>query len=170
MKKLIALVLLAVFLIAPCPSVWAAADPGTVTVTVTNAVVDSAAYKNGLTLNNIRKIVTIAWVASADTAGVPVTTLNASTLGITNWFLYSAETDPSTGPPTDNYDVTITDTNGLDLAAGLLMNRSTTVTQIILAGATSAGFPIVRGNLTFTLTNNLVNSAAGTVILVFLSN
>ena len=116
-----------------------------------------------------RKIITLSWVADASAATVPSTTINAITYGITGWYLYSAETNPGATAPTANYDIVINDADGLDIAWGLLANRHTSNTEIAFLADSSHGYPVVRGNLTFTLTNNLVNSATGTCILTFIA-
>lgn len=112
-----------------------------------------------------KKTITLSWIADAADHTVPDATINAAAQRIEGWYLYSAETNPGAVAPTDDYDIVITDADGLDIAKGLLMNRDTATTE--LADSINA---VVRGNLTFTLTNNSVNSATGTLILVFVPN
>lgn len=114
-----------------------------------------------------RIVLTLSWVADATAATVPSTTINALTYGFSGWYLYSAETNPGSTAPTDNYDIVLNDVDGGDVAGALLANRHTTTTQLVNLGT---AIPIVRGNLEFVLTNNLVNSATGTLILIFLAN
>ena len=78
-------------------------------------------------------------------------------------YLYRVVTDPGTTAPTDNYDITIDDTDGLDMCGGDCANRDTSTTekvQLVL-------FEPVLGNVTVTVSNNSVNSATGMVRLVF---
>lgn len=159
MKKLI-LALFLVFIMAE--SVFAA-TPGTCTISSQVITVQN---------QQSRKILTLSWVASVDAATVPATTITATTYGIEGWYLYSGETNPGATQPTPNYDITITDADGADLAGGMLMDRSATATQgpVAMALGTTGHYPVVRGNLTFTLSNNAVNSALGTCILTFISN
>ncbi len=110
-------------------------------------------------------------MASIDAATVPSTTITAATYGIEGWYFYSAETNPGAGPPTDNYDIVINDADSIDLAGGLLMNRDTSTTEMVNVALGVLGqYPIIRGDLSFVLSNNLVNSAAGTCILTFIAN
>lgn len=128
---------------------------------------------SNITVQNViaRKTVTLTWTADSGDGSVTATTINAATYGIMGWYLYSAETNPGAGPPTPNYDIVINDTDALDLAGGLLMNRHTTTTEKVnIALGTGAQYPIIRGNLSFVLTNNTQVSAAGTCTLVFVAN
>jgi hypothetical protein len=114
-----------------------------------------------------RVILTITW--TDDTAGTTLA-VNPATYGITGWYLYSAETDPGATAPTALYDITLVDANAVDIAGGTLMNRSATVTELVNVGSASHGFPVIRGNFTFTLSGNAVNNATGIVILTFVAN
>lgn len=163
MKKfiqiLMAFCLISIFIFVPFHFCYGA---GTVTIT-----------KSDLFVQNVvaRKVLTISWVADSADATVPNTTITSITYGIGGWYIYSAETNPGAVAPTDNYDITILDADGVDLAGGMLMNRDTANTEMVgIALGTIGHYPIVRGNLTFTLSNNLVNSATGTCILTFIAN
>ena len=158
MKKL----LLALFLILILAESIFAATPGTVTITSSTITVQGQAS---------RKTVTLSWVASVDAATVPSTTITAATYGIGGWYFYSAETNPGATAPTDNYDIVINDADSIDLAGGLLANRDTSTTEMVnVALGTLGQYPIIRGDLTFVLSNNAVNSALGTCILTFIAN
>ena len=115
-----------------------------------------------------RVVLTITWVD--DNAGTTLA-INPATYGIQGWYLYSVETNPSNATaPTDNYDITLVDADGVDLAGGTLMNRDTATTEIVNIGTSSTGFPVIRGTFTFTLSGNAVVGGAGTCILTFLAN
>ena len=159
MKKL----LLALFLVLILVESVFAITPGTCTITSSTITVQG---------QQTRKVLTLSWVASVDAATVPSTTINATTYSIEGWYFFSAETNPGAVAPTDNYDIVINDVDGADLAGGLLLNRDTSVTEgpIAIALGNTGHPPVVRGNLTFVLSNNLVNSATGTCILIFLAN
>lgn len=80
-------------------------------------------------------------------------------------------TDPGTAAPTDNYDITLLDENGIDVLMGLGMNRDTANTEQICPGITctdgtnNAVIPIaVHGDLTLTIAN-AGNSKNGTITL-----
>jgi hypothetical protein len=155
MKKL----LLALFLILIMAT--SAFAVGTVTITASTASV----------LNQkSRKIITLTWTADSSDHTVPSTTINAVTYEIEGWYLYSGETNPGGTAPTDNYDIVINDADTVDIAGGMLMNRDTSNSEIAAIGLGSGQYPMVRGNLTFVLTNNLVNSATGTCILTFIAD
>jgi len=113
-----------------------------------------------------RVVLTVAW--TDDTAGTTLA-INPVTYGIVGWYLYSAETNPGTAP-TDNYDITLVDADVGDIAGGTLMNRDTITTELVNLGVAPAGFPIIRGTFTFTLSGNAVNNATGTCILTFIAN
>ena len=158
MKKL----LLALFLVLIMAESVFAATAGTCTIT------QSTIY---VLTQPTRKVITLSWVASVDAATVPSTTITAATYGIGGWYFYSAETNPNAGPPTDNYDIVINDADSIDLAGGLLMNRDTSNTEMVnIALGILGQYPIIRGDLTFVLTNNLVNSASGSCIVTFIAN
>ena len=157
MKKL----LLALLLILCLASSALAAG----TVTITSSTIQVLAQPT-------RKVITLSWQCEAGAATIPNTTIGAETYGIKGWYFYSGETNPGVTAPTTLYDITILDADGADLAGGVLMNRSATVTEGPTAiGLGSTGHPpMVRGDLTFTLSNNSVNAALGTCILTFIAN
>lgn len=132
---------------------------GTVVITPVNIRVGNEITK---------KTITLAW--TADAGAVPNTVINAATYGLAGWYLYSAETNPGATAPTADYDIVLNDADGVDVSGGLLMNRSDTVTQLVLIGNATHGFPVVRSNLTMVLTNNAVGAATGTLILTFVAN
>lgn len=158
MKKIFSIlfVVFLVFILA-CPEVFAAVAPGTRTVTVDPVLVEGKISK---------KIITIAWTGSADDGSIPNTTLNANI--VKGWYLLSGETNPGAVAPLADYDIVIQDADSLDLAAGLLMNRHTSTTQLV-TGFGANGYPLVRGDLTVVFTNQTNVSATGTLILVFTS-
>ena len=156
MKKLF-LALLLIFILAS-----SALAAGTVTITSTTISVQA---------QPTRKVITLSWQCEAGAATIPNTTITAATYGIGGWYFYSAETNPGATAPTDNYDITILDADGADIAGGMLMNRDSTASEYVSIGVGATGqYPVVRGDLTFTLSNNAVNAALGTLILVFISN
>jgi len=68
-------------------------------------------------------------------------------------FIIKAITDPTDGP-TDNYDITLVDENGMDALNDSLLNRDTTNTEQVYPGVTNASVPIfVCGTHTFTVAN-----------------
>ena len=99
-------------------------------------------------LGNVQKI-TFAWTAgTAPTAG---TATGTTTYLYTGVLLRAVTVPDAVSAPTDDYDITITDGDGVDVAAGLLANRDTANTEWV-----TSGLGAVVGD---TLTINL--SAAG---------
>lgn len=116
-----------------------------------------------------RVVITASWTAGS-LATAPTFTIDPDTYGIRGWYLYSVETDPGTTAPTDNYDLVINDSNGIDVCWGLLANRSTSATQQVNCATSGHSYPVVRSTLTPVLTNNSVNSATGVIIFTFVAN
>ena len=112
-------------------------------------------------------VLTLSWTADAAAATVPDTsTTDDITNQIKGLFLYMVVTNPGAVAPTDNYDITIEDTDGIDIMGGALQNRDQTNTEQAMpfVGASYAPRPI-GGTLTLKISGNSVNSATGTVKL-----
>lgn len=104
------------------------------------------------------RIVTLSWTADASAATVPATTISN-----VDGYVYTVITNPGSTAPTDNYDITLTDSDGVDVMGGATLNRDTANSEQVFS---LDGFlRYTKGNLTFTLSNNSVNSATGTVII-----
>jgi len=153
MKRLLLALLL---ILVMATSSWAA---GTASVTATQRI--------RVLGEQPRFAITISWT---DDNGGTTLAINPATYGITGWYLYSAETNPGAGPPTDNYDIKLVDADGVDLAGGTLMNRDTTDTELVNVGTSSHGFPIIRGTFTFTIVAATAGASSGTCILTFVAN
>jgi hypothetical protein len=126
-----------------------------VTITYENIHVVNAAHE--------RKILVLSWVGDDGTGAVPNATISADTYKIKGWYLYEVKTIPGTGvPPTDNYDIVINDADGIDLADGSLADRDQTAKELVrLAGH------MVIDNLVVAISNQSVNSATGTIKIIF---
>lgn len=94
-------------------------------------------------------IYTYTMTADASDGSFPAT----ASYPINGWII-RVETNPGSTAPTANYDITLTDQDGLDVMGGVLANRSATATEHVLAPQ-----PYVRGAVTITPTGNSVNSA-----------
>lgn len=152
MKKLLVAILLSLFLV----STALAAGTATATYQRINVIGQPE-----------RVVVTISW--TDDNAGTTFDIVPA-TYVITGYYLYSAETNPGSGPPTDNYDITIVDADTVDVAGGMLMNRDTITTELVNIGTASHGYPVIRGTWTFTIAAGTAGAASGTCILTFTAN
>lgn len=108
----------------------------------------------------------VAWTASSVDGSVVDSTLSG-----VHGFLMKAITNPGATAPTDNYDITIADTDDatLDAANSLLLNRDTATTEVVFpvgaTGATALWFQ--PGTYTLSIANNSVNSALGVIWLYF---
>lgn len=113
--------------------------------------------------NRIVKSVTITFTADSGDGSITATTIPITTYGLQGWYLYSAEVDPGSNA----WNITLVDAYGVDLAGGLLADLSNSDSTLKNIGTSSFGYPIVLGDITFTPTGNSVNSATGTVVLIF---
>lgn len=118
-------------------------------------------YELGL----VRRI-EIAWTADAADGSVPATALPAI-----EGRLLVIITNPGAVAPTDNYDITLPSTGiGDDRLQGLGANRDTANTEstpILYAGSTAHPWVDADETLTFTLANNIVNSATGLAVFFY---
>lgn len=154
MKRLF-ITLLALSLLLMSPSgVWAA---GTVT--------DAGKLKYSKNVS----VLTYSWTADASAATVPAT---ASTIPI-DGYVFMVVTNPGATAPTTLYDITLTDSDGVDIMGGELADRHTSNSEQafpLMSGSTDFfGGRFVAGVLTLNVTNNSVNSATGTVV-IYISN
>lgn len=106
---------------------------------------------------------TIDWVADAADGSVP-------NLAIPDMygFLIKALTNPGAVAPTDNYDIKLLDPDdsAIDALADALLNRDTANSEQVYPIVSGAAVPIfLAGDYTLNITNNLVNSATGQIIL-----
>lgn len=118
-------------------------------------------------------VLSCEWVSDS-AAGTASGTLYASspasyntTYSLLGYFLYSVETDPGATAPSDNYTVTITDGNNLDMCAGdMTTNRDAANTEMVDCVSATQPRSIVRGNMTLSIAA-AGNSKVGTTILTF---
>jgi hypothetical protein len=116
------------------------------------------------------RCLTFTWQAAADgsLSAYPISANQAKVLS--GLYAVQAVINPGATAPTASYDVTLTDTDGVDVFGGTLGNLSATASAIVRPDiATLAGKRLVQGVLTFNLTNNSVNSANGVIKVYFTS-
>lgn len=77
--------------------------------------------------------------------------------------LFYVITNPGSVAPTDDYDITLLNSDGIDIAGGQLANRDTATSEDVKLTTARC----VNGPLTVTISNNIVASATGTIILFF---
>jgi hypothetical protein len=128
MKKLFTLMFAAMLLI---PS-WVFAD-GTVTQTYT------------LVKDNV-VCLTQTWTADASAATAPATSSTSDIDG----YLTMVVTNPGTTAPTDDYDITLTDSDAIDVMDGALADRDEANSE-------------VEGQITLNISNIAVNGTTGVV-------
>lgn len=104
----------------------------------------------------------ITCTADVAAATYPATTL--ASLGLSpEGTLLALVTNPGATAPTDNYDITLIDGDGLDRLFGYGLNRDTANSELVRPNS-----PISKGEtLTLTLANNSVNSAVVVITLLW---
>jgi hypothetical protein len=116
------------------------------------------------TLGHVRKVV-VDWVADAADATVPDTILPRI-----EGRLAELTTDPGATAPTNLYDLTLIDADGVDRLQGVGLNRATATTEtapVVYAGSTIHPPISLADVLTLKLAGNAVNSAVGKVTLIY---
>ena len=114
--------------------------------------------------------ITADWTADAADGSVPDTDLIAaieSGLELHGW-IEKIVTKPGTPAPTDDYDVTLEDPEGVDVLGGAGADRDSSDSEqaVPLAGsARVASFVAAPSALTLKVTGNSVNSAQGRVVI-----
>jgi hypothetical protein len=84
----------------------------------------------------IRKMI-VTWTSATDGS------VSHTITGV-NGEIYRVTTDPSATAPTDNYDITLTDEDGVDVLVGLGANRDTATTESISPGIAVTNVPSLR--------------------------
>ena len=111
------------------------------------------------------RILDLAWTS---TAGGAVT---CETSRIDGYVTYIV-TNPGATAPTDDYDIVLSDSDGIDISDGLLANRDTANTEQVIpvvydTGATDVfGSRAIFGPLTIAITN-AGNALSGTLKIYF---
>lgn len=84
-------------------------------------------------------------------------------------FLLALETNPGSPAPTDNYDITLIDEEGLDVLQGNGVDRDTTNTEMVAIDLDGYFHPPVTRDQTLTLTisGNTINSATVRIIIYY---
>lgn len=116
------------------------------------------------TLGHVRKVV-VDWVADAAAATVPDTILPRI-----EGRLAELTTDPGATAPTDNYDITLIDADGVDRLQGVGANRDTATTEtapVVYSGSTIHPPVSLADVLTLKIAGNAVNSATGRVTMIY---
>lgn len=113
--------------------------------------------------NNHKQKIKVSWTSDAGGAA-------SGPISLTG-LIFCVETDPGSGPPTANYDITLVNPLGLDKFQGLLNNRHTTNNESVEfngLGALTNGPPLyVDDEFTFTVAN--AGNATSGVAYIYLA-
>ena len=119
--------------------------------------------------SKVALVVTFTCTADASDGSFPATATSTDiTNAIKGYYLYKLITNPGTTAPTANYDITITDEDGIDIMGGNAMNRHTSNSESTypMIGTQPFAQPII-GPITLNITNNSVNSAGIVIKAIF---
>jgi len=109
------------------------------------------------------KVVTFTCTADASDGSFPATTISANIKGR----LLQIATNPGATAPQDNYDITITDADGIDVLQGVGANRDTSNSEVAAIVYATSLNPVIAetDTLTLNITGNNVNSAISVIKL-----
>ena len=100
---------------------------------------------------------TFTWKGDSSTGEV-----NSFTTPKITGYVFSGITNPGSTAPTDNYGITLSDDNGVDIFGGELLNRDTANSEQAVPKIGNAyGTRFVNSKLTFAVASQSVNSATG---------
>ena len=111
------------------------------------------------------RTVTLSCTGHATGGSFPAITIREQVFGM----VLVADVNPGATAPTANYDITLTNTDGIDLFGSALTNRSATVSERTLPlrdGVYSA--MVSDGTLVLNITGNSVNSATTVIKITWL--
>lgn len=106
----------------------------------------------------------ITWKAAADGTKADGTI----PAGLVTGRLVMVVTNPGAVAPADNYDITITDSNGVDIAGGATQNRDTANSEAVQPLAGSLAYPLgrpVHGALTVGFTQQANANCEGEIYI-----
>lgn len=105
-------------------------------------------------------LLTYSWTGDASNGSVPATESQWPIDG----YIIMVVTNPGSPAPTDNYDITLTDTDGVDTMGGELTDRDTVNSEQAVPKIGSVyGTRWVSGKITLNITNQSVAGAKGVV-------
>ena len=110
-------------------------------------------------------VISIAATGDASDGTFPDTALPAF-----GGYLLALITNPGATAPTNNYDLTLIDADGLDRLQGVGANRSSTISQevAIVRSGTAIHPPVIAGEtLTLNIDNNSVASAGIAIKIIY---
>jgi len=126
---------------------------------------DSVVTVSYTSVNSEVSTITWSWLANSGSGAVTSTACTS----FKGW-VFMASTDPDgTAIPQDQYDITLSDSDGVDIFGGELTNRSNTTSEhaVPVIGSSYYGARFVNGPLTMALSGNNVGSAKGVLKIYF---
>lgn len=127
--------------------------------------------KAQVTTTSDTRVVTFTCTGNSSDGTFPAIAFSTTTLAyVKGYFLYQVITDPGSTAPTDNWDYTITDANGVDVLGGTGANRHTTTTQMNFPLITTGVYytPPVVDTWTVNISGNSVASATLVIKMIFI--
>jgi hypothetical protein len=123
----------------------------------------------GTYLDGLNKTLLYTWTAHTDGSITAVPTTTEETNYIKGYYLCAAVTNPGSTAPADNYDITITNADGIDLFGGALMNRDETNSEYAVPTIATGvkGCAFIDGTITVNWSNITTNAGVGTLKLFF---
>jgi hypothetical protein len=158
MKNKLSLILAVAFMLGSYLNAFGA---GTCTQAITNFPTNTTTWQ---------KVLTFTCTADAANATYPSTAISAANANnLKGWYLYKLITNPGSTAPTDNWDFTLSDGDGIDVLGGAGANRHTTTSQMIAPLLTTGVYfaqPVLDA-WTLAITGNSVNSAVIVIQAIF---
>lgn len=134
---------------------------------------DSVVTIETSSVNDGMEVVVFTWLANTTTGTVPATSTG------TTWpdermqkagCIAKVNTNPGSTAPTDDYDITLTDADGVDLMGGELGDRDTADSEVAVPKIdTTFGCVVVTGPFTMNISNQSVSAATGTVTIYIIN-
>jgi hypothetical protein len=115
-------------------------------------------------------MLTFTCTADASNGSWPAVALSQSHIDrLTGFYLYKLIINPGATPPTDNWDFTITDSDGIDILGGSGSNMHTTNSAMIAPKLNSSTYfaQPIYGALNLNISGNIVHSAVIVIKAIF---
>lgn len=135
----------------------------------TSFAASSVVVTKGQYLDGENKTLLFTWIAHTDGSVTAQTTTTEETNFIKGYYLCAAVTNPGGTAPADNYDLTVTNADSIDLFGGALANRDESNSEYAVPTIATGvkGCAFVDGALTVNWSAVTTNSGNGTLKLFF---
>ena len=125
---------------------------------------DSVVTVKRNTAHNGMEVVVFTWLANTVTGAVPATSTSTKWPKDRAGCIAKVVTNPGSTAPTDNYDITLTDADGVDLMGGELADRDTSTSEVAVPKIdTTFGCVVVTESFIMNITGQSVSAATGTM-------